>query len=80
MDHIKDVEYIALIYVGTPDSMPARVVYDTGSSWLTVKACITKANCHMSEQEVKSNGHTVMDPKTHKPKKMKGYDVAYYTN
>lgn len=39
--HIKDVSYLANVYVGAPKGQRARVVFDSGSNWLTVKACIS---------------------------------------
>jgi len=27
-------------------------VVDSGSSWLTIKACMTEGNCHKEEKEV----------------------------
>lgn len=37
----KDVSYLGPVFIGTPFSQGAMVVYDTGSDWLTVKACLT---------------------------------------
>ena len=37
----KDVSYLGPVFLGTPFSQGAMVVYDTGSDWLTVKACLT---------------------------------------
>lgn len=39
--HVKDVEYLASVFIGTPVGQRARVVFDSGSNWLTVKGCIT---------------------------------------
>jgi len=34
------------VFIGTPYSQGAMVVYDTGSDWLTVKACLTDQHCN----------------------------------
>ena len=44
----KDVSYLGPIFIGSPKSQGAMVVYDTGSDWLTVKACFTDQHCHMA--------------------------------
>jgi len=57
MYNYHDAEYIGDIYLGAPDSQRATIVIDTGSSWLNVKACMTKRACHK---------HTYDDPKKKK--------------
>jgi hypothetical protein len=42
----QDVSYLGPIFIGTPTSQGAFVVYDTGSDWLTVKACLTDMHCN----------------------------------
>lgn len=42
----KDVSFLGPIFIGTPFSQGAMVVYDTGSDWLTVKACLTDQHCN----------------------------------
>ena len=46
MFNAKDVSYLAPVFIGTPLSQGAMVVYDTGSDWLTVKSCITEKHCN----------------------------------
>jgi hypothetical protein len=41
-----DVSYLGPIFIGEPKSQGGMVVYDTGSDWLTVKACFTKSHCN----------------------------------
>lgn len=41
-----DVSYLGPIFIGEPKSQGGMVVYDTGSDWLTVKACFTKQHCN----------------------------------
>lgn len=41
-----DVSYLGPIFIGVPKSQGAMVVYDTGSDWLTVKACLTSQHCN----------------------------------
>lgn len=61
----------------------AKVTFDSGSSWLTVKACVTKTHCHEGEKkefDTKTGGYK-KDPK--QPKKqleLKKTDVAYHAN
>lgn len=42
----RDVSYLGPVFIGTPYSQGAMVVYDTGSDWLTVKACLTEQHCN----------------------------------
>ena len=42
----RDVSYLGPVFIGTPYSQGAMVVYDTGSDWLTVKACLTDQHCN----------------------------------
>lgn len=42
----RDVSYLGPVFIGTPKSQGAMVVYDTGSDWLTVKSCITENHCN----------------------------------
>lgn len=46
MLNARDISYLAPVFIGTPLSQGAMVVYDTGSDWLTVKACITEKHCN----------------------------------
>lgn len=41
MYYIRDVEYAASVFIGTPVGQRAKVVFDSGSNWLTVKSCLT---------------------------------------
>ena len=34
--NILNTQYIGQIYLGSPVSQPAKVIFDTGSNWLTV--------------------------------------------
>lgn len=43
-----DVSYLGPIFIGVPKSQGAMVVYDTGSDWLTVKACLTDKHCNQA--------------------------------
>ena len=43
----KDISYLGPVFIGSPRSQGAMVVYDTGSDWLTVKSCFTEQHCHM---------------------------------
>lgn len=85
MYHIKDVEYLASVFIGTPVGQRARVVFDSGSNWLTVKGCITSKFCHVGPRRVldpKTNKF-VKDPKSKGAKKdlvLNKTDVAYYLN
>jgi hypothetical protein len=54
--NVKDIEFLGEIYIGTPNSQPAKVVFDTGSDWLTIKSCLTEAHCHMKKVKPKKNG------------------------
>ena len=42
MINIFNSYYIGEIYFGSPISQPARVVFDTGSNWLTVTSDLCK--------------------------------------
>lgn len=42
----KDVSFLGPVFIGTPMSQGAMVVYDTGSDWLTVKACFNDMHCN----------------------------------
>ena len=53
LQNVKDIEYLGNIYIGTPQSQKAMVVFDTGSDWLTIKGCLTEAHCHT--KKVKAN-------------------------
>lgn len=50
----KDVSYLGPVFIGTPFSQGAMVVYDTGSDWLTVKACLTEFHCNMKVDKEKT--------------------------
>lgn len=39
-----------------PSSQPAKVVFDTGSDWLTIKSCLTEAHCHRKKVKTKKPG------------------------
>lgn len=79
--NIKDVSYLAYIYVGSPVGQKAKVVFDTGSNWLTVKSCLSGMHCHVGPKKV-------MNPKSGKPLKdnngkdvkVNKTDVVYYWN
>jgi hypothetical protein len=49
LTNIKDIEFLGNIYLGSPSSQVAKVVFDTGSDWLTIKSCLTEAHCHMKK-------------------------------
>lgn len=53
LSNIKDIEYLGNIFIGTPSSQKAKVVFDTGSDWLTIKSCLTEAHCHTKKVKVK---------------------------
>jgi len=60
----KDVSYLGPVFLGMPFSQGAMVVYDTGSDWLTVKACLTDQHCNMKvdpELTIKKYGHALPD-------------------
>ena len=50
----RDVSYLGPIFIGTPKSQGAMVVYDTGSDWLTVKACLTDQHCNKKPDKKKT--------------------------
>ena len=81
MYHIKDVEYLANIYVGSPVSQKIKVVFDSGSNWLTVKVCLTGSLCHKGPKKIKDpeTGKEKVDEKGESVKKNRT-DVAYYWN
>jgi len=54
--NIKDIEFLGEIYIGMPNSQPAKVVFDTGSDWLTIKSCLTEAHCHRKKVKAKKPG------------------------
>lgn len=58
--NIRDVEYLGFVFVGSPVAQKAKVVLDSGSNWLTVKACISEKSCHKGPKKVRN-------PKTGKP-------------
>lgn len=82
LSNIKDIEYLGNIYIGTPSSQKARVVFDTGSDWLTIKACLTEAHCHTKkvkakdpqDQSAEDEPAQEDDPAIVKP------DTAYFMN
>jgi hypothetical protein len=47
----KDIAYLGPIFIGSPRSQGSMIVYDTGSDWLTVKACFTEQHCHQKIDE-----------------------------
>jgi hypothetical protein len=64
MYNARDVSFLAPIFVGTPTSQGAMVVYDTGSDWLTVKSCITEKHCNKiidKEATIKSMGEKAFE-------------------
>jgi hypothetical protein len=82
LSNIKDIEYLGNIFIGTPTSQRARVVFDTGSDWLTIKSCLTEAHCHTKKVKVKDPSNLseddepalADDPAVLKP------DTAYFMN
>ena len=64
MYNARDVSFLAPIFIGTPTSQGAMVVYDTGSDWLTVKSCITDNHCNKKidkEATIKSMGEKAFE-------------------
>ena len=58
----KDVSFLGPVFIGTPMSQGAMVVYDTGSDWLTVKACFNDFHCNKrmdKEATIKKLGEEV---------------------
>lgn len=49
LTNVRDIEFLGDIYLGSPSSQLAKVVFDTGSDWLTIKSCLTEAHCHMKK-------------------------------
>ena len=65
LTHIRDVTFVADIFVGSPMGQRSRVVLDSGSSWLTIKSCVTSRLCNKSQK-------VVYDAVTKKPKMLPG--------
>jgi hypothetical protein len=61
LENVKDVEFLGSIFIGTPVSQMARVVFDTGSDWLTIKSCLTEAHCHKKKVKAKKPGDTSLE-------------------
>lgn len=63
LENVKDIEFLGNIYIGTPHSQLAKVVFDTGSDWLTIKSCLTEAHCHktMVQKDDDSKGEMQTD-------------------
>jgi hypothetical protein len=64
MYNARDVSFLAPVFIGTPRSQGAMVVYDTGSDWLTVKACITDKHCNKKvdkEATIKAMGEKAFE-------------------
>lgn len=40
IDNLFNLFYLGPLYIGTPNSMPVKVVYDTGSTWLVLKSTL----------------------------------------
>ena len=56
--NVRDIEFLGDIYLGPPSSQVAKVVFDTGSDWLTIKSCLSEAHCHtkkVAQSLVQSN-------------------------
>ena len=84
LKNVKDIEFLGKIYIGTPHSQMAKVVFDTGSDWLTIKSCLTEAHCHRSAFKAKAPGDTSEDEPFYEndptgPAVMKP-DTVYYMN
>ena len=63
----------------------ARVVFDTGSDWLTIKSCLTEAHCHKKKVKAKMPGDNSTDdePFDEDDPAQKGIlkaDTVYYMN
>ena len=63
----------------------ARVVFDTGSDWLTIKSCLTEAHCHKKMVKAKKAGDnsTNDEPFDEDDPEQKGVlkaDTVYYMN
>jgi hypothetical protein len=58
------------------------VVVDTGSSWLTIKSCLSAAQCHFREVGLrnKTTGKKAIHPKTGKHWKIWKPDITYHSN
>lgn len=50
----RDISFLGPVFLGSPKSQGAMVVYDTGSDWLTVKSYLTEANSHKQIDEQKT--------------------------
>lgn len=42
----RDISFLGPVFIGSPKSQGAMVVYDTGSDWLTIKSFLTDKNSH----------------------------------
>ena len=47
----RDISFLGPVFLGSPKSQGAMVVYDTGSDWLTVKSCFSEGLCHKKIDE-----------------------------
>jgi len=63
----------------------ARVVFDTGSDWLTIKSCITEAHCHKKKVKAKKPGDDMavdelVDDDDDQAEAVLKPDTVYYMN
>lgn len=63
----------------------ARVVFDTGSDWLTIKSCITEAHCHKKKVKAKNPGDDMavdelVDDDDDQAEAVLKPDTVYYMN
>jgi len=60
LDFQNDALYVGTIYVGTPQSQPAKVVFDTGSEYLAITSALcddsTAGNYKFKVYDAASNG------------------------
>ena len=80
--NIRDVEYLGFVFVGSPVAQKAKVVLDSGSNWLTVKACISEKSCHKGPKKVRNpkTGKPLRNSETGEQIKVMKTDVAYWWN
>ena len=63
----------------------ARVVFDTGSDWLTIKSCLTEAHCHKKKVKAKQPGDESkedepFDEMDQNAQAVEKTDTVYYMN
>jgi hypothetical protein len=73
-----DAVYMGTVYMGSPESQPATVVFDTGSEYLTLTSALcddaTAGNYHFKKWDSVSHKFTEREPPTRRCKTM-AYDM-----